>query len=153
MANTFSQINIHAVFAVRHREGIILPEWRENLFRYIAGILKKEADYCLAVGGWKDHVHIFFEQRPAHATADILRVVKSNSSKWVNEQGLLRGNFAWQEGYGAFSYSKSQRHQVINYIMTQESHHQELCFRQEYLKMLDDFDIAHDPKYLFEFFD
>lgn len=153
MADTYSQINIHAVFAVRNREGIILPEWREDLFRYISGTLKKEAGYPLAVGGWKDHVHIFFELRPAQSTADVLRVVKANSAKWINENGFLHGKFAWQEGYGAFSYSRSQRDSVIGYIKNQEQHHQTKTFREEYLGMLAAFEIPHEPKYLFEFFE
>jgi REP element-mobilizing transposase RayT len=144
---------MHAVFAVRNREGIILPEWREELFRYISGTLKKETGYALAVGGWKDHVHIFFELRPAQSTADVLCVVKANSARWINENGFLRGKFAWQEGYGAFSYSRSQRDTVIGYIMNQEQHHQIKTFREEYLGMLDAFEIPYEPKYLFEFFE
>lgn len=89
MPNTYSKLNIHAVFAVKHRIGLLLPEWRNELFQCIAGILKAETNYSLAVGGWRDHVHIFFEQKPAQSTADVLRVVKTNSSKWINERGFF----------------------------------------------------------------
>ncbi len=153
MANTYTQINIHAVFAVRHRVCVIRSPWREELFCYISGILREVAGYPLAVGGWKDHVHIFFEQKASQSTADVVGTVKSNSAKWVNEQRLLPGKFGWQEGYGGFSHSRSQRDQVIGYIMNQEQHHRNKTFREEYLKMLDDFCIGHDPKYLFDFFE
>jgi REP element-mobilizing transposase RayT len=153
MPGTFSQINIHAVFAVRFREAMIAASWREDLFRYISGILRDTVDYPLAVGGWKDHVHIFYEQKPAQSTSDVLRVVKANSSKWINEIGVLRSRFAWQEGYGAFSYSRSQRSEVVGYIMNQEDHHRGKTFREEYLGLLDLFGIPFDARYLFEFFE
>lgn len=153
MAGTFSQINIHAVFAVKYRESIIAPEWRKRLFSYMNGILRAETDFALAVDGWYDHVHLFFEQKTSQSTADILRIVKANSSKWINEQHFLPGKFNWQEGYGAFSYSRSQRDDVIKYIMSQEQHHKKVTFREEYLNMLEAFGIPHDPKYLFDFFE
>ena len=153
MPGTFSQINIHAVFAVRFREALIAASWREELFRYISGILRDTVDYPLAVGGWKDHVHIFYEQKPAQSTSDVLRLVKANSSKWINEAGVLRGRFAWQDGYRAFSYSRSQRSEVVEYIMNQEAHHRGKTFREEYLGLLDLFGIPFEPRYLFEFFE
>ena len=153
MANTFSQINIHAIFTVAHRQNNILLAWQDRLVDYMGGIIREQADFCLAVGGWKDHVHIFFEQQPSKCTSDILRAVKSGGSQWINNQNFTKGKFAWQEGYGAFSYAKSQRSHVINYVENQEEHHRKQNFREEYLGILSSVEIDYNPKYLFEFFD
>ena len=153
MANTYSQISIHAVFAVKGRQNLITNDWRDMLHGYIAGIINNLDAKSLAVGGWKDHVHIFFGMPVTICVADLIRIVKSNSSKWINEQRFVKGKFQWQSGYGAFSYSRSQRDKVINYIMTQEKHHREVSFKEEYLKMLSDFKLDYDEKYLFDFFD
>ena len=109
MANTFTQINIHLIFAVQGRENILRNSFRENLFKYIYGILRESKQYPLAVNGYLDHVHAFFELNPKNSVSDIARIVKANSSKWINENKLVRGKFHWQKGYGAFSYSRSQR--------------------------------------------
>ncbi|MEZ5034918.1 MAG: IS200/IS605 family transposase [Chitinophagaceae bacterium] len=153
MANTYSQISIHAVFAVKSRQNLITNDWRDMLHGYIAGIINNLDAKSLAVGGWKDHVHIFFGMPVTICVADLIRIVKSNSSKWINEQRFVKGKFQWQSGYGAFSYSRSQRDKVINYIMTQEKHHREVSFKEEYLKMLSDFKLDYDEKYLFDFFE
>lgn len=136
MANTYSQISIHAVFAVKHSENIIMKSWRDELHSYINGILKNEEAKPLAVGGWLDHVHVFFALPPSKNISDIMRVVKASSSKWINENKFVKGKFQWQEGYGAFSYSKSQRDNVINYIIKQVEHHRNKSFKEEYLEML-----------------
>lgn len=153
MANTYTQISIHAVFAVQGRENIITEDWRDNLHRYIAGIIKAEGAKSLAVGGWKDHVHIFYGLQPALSISDLMRIVKGNSSKWINENNFVKGKFNWQAGFGAFSYSKSQRDNVINYIMKQEEHHMSKTFREEYLEILNNFDVDYEQKYLFEFYE
>ena len=153
MANTYSQITIHAVFAVKHRENFILKEWRDDLYRYISGIITNRGAKSLAVGGWKDHVHILFGMPVTTSIADFMSAVKANSSKWINEQHFIKGKFQWQEGYGAFSYAKSQRDVVIKYIINQEEHHRTRSFKEEYLKMLADFEVNYDDKYLFEFYD
>lgn len=153
MANTYSQISIHAVFAVKGRENVITKMWRDDLHKYISGIITGNGAKSLAVGGWKDHVHVFFGMPVTTSIADFMSIVKANSSKWINEQGFVKGKFQWQSGYGAFSYSRSQRNQVINYIMNQEEHHKSKTFKEEYLKMLSDFEIEYDSKYLFEFID
>ena len=153
MANTFSQINIHAISAVKFRKSLINPSWEAELHKYIASILQAETDYCLTVGDWKDHVHIFFEQRPTQCISDVLRTVKANSSKWVNEQGFTREKFAWQEGYGAFSHAQSQRNTVIQYVRNQHAHHQKETFQTEYLGILKALELAFNSKYLFEFFE
>jgi len=153
MANTYSQLNIHCVFAVLGRQNFIINTFRDDLHRYMAGILKGDGAYPLAVNGWKDHVHAFFELPVTMAVSDQMRMLKASSSKWINNQKFLKGNFSWQEGYGAFSYSKSQRDTVIKYIMNQESHHKKQTFRDEYLGLLKKFNIQFDHRYLFEFYD
>ncbi len=153
MPNTYSQITIHAVFAVKHPENFILNDWRDTLHKYISGIITNNSAKSLAVGGWKDHVHIFFGMPVTASIADFMSIIKANSSKWINEQKFLKGKFQWQSGYGAFSYSKSQRDIVIKYIMNQEEHHKMKSFKNEYLKMLMDFDVAYEDQYLFEFYD
>jgi len=153
MANTYSQITIHTVFAVKHRENFILKPWRDNLHGYISGIITNKEAKSLAVGGWKDHVHILFGMPVTTSISDFMSTVKANSSKWINEQGFIKNKFEWQSGYGAFSYSKGQRDVVINYIMNQEEHHKTKTFKEEYLKILSDFEVEYDDKYLFDFYD
>ena len=128
-------------------------EWRDELHKYIAGTITGEGAKSLAVGGWKDHVHVFFGLQPALATSEILKKIKANSSRWINEQGFIKGRFEWQPGYGAFSYSRSQRDPVIKYIMNQEDHHKTHTFKEEYLKMLKDFEVMYDEQYLFNFYE
>lgn len=153
MANTYSQISIHAVFAVKGRENCITKDWRDDLHKYISGIITGTGATPLAVGGWLDHVHIFFGMPVTTSISDFMSIVKANSSKWINEQGFVKGKFQWQSGYGAFSFARSQRDVVIKYIMNQEEHHRQKTFREEYLKMLSDFMVEYDEKYLFEFYE
>lgn len=152
MPNTYTQITIHAVFAVKGRANIITKEWRDELHSYLTGIIRSEKNVkSLAVGGWKDHVHILYGLPPTLAVSDLLQKVKQNSSKWINEKKFTLGKFQWQEGFGAFSHSRSQRNSVINYIMNQEEHHKNKTFREEYLDILKKFDVDYDEKYVFEF--
>src|SRR5205085_1105666 len=123
MANTYSQINIHCVFAVKGRENIITKKFQDELHSYIAGILKDDDCYPLAVGGWKDHVHAFLELPVTLSVSKEMQLVKASSSKWINDHHLVKGKFSWQEGFGAFSLSRSQRDPAIRYIMNQEQHH------------------------------
>jgi len=122
------------------------------LHQYIAGVVRKEAT-TLAVGGWKDHVHIFFGLPPALSISNLIQKVKANSSRWINEKKFVNGKFQWQQGYGAFSYSRSHRDVVIKYVMNQEQHHSTRTFREEYLDMLNKFEIIYEPKYMFEFYE
>jgi REP element-mobilizing transposase RayT len=153
MANTFSQITIHTVFAVKHRERLLDASWQPTLFKYMAGILNQIGCKSLAVNGWYDHAHALFGLPPSKSVADVMEVLKSSSSKWVNEQGLCKGQFRWQAGYGAFSVSQSQRPVVIQYIMQQHEHHARRSFRQEYLELLNRHEIDWDSRYMFEFFE
>lgn len=153
MANTYSQINIHCVFAVKGRENIITNTFRNDLHKYMYGILKNDNVFPLAIGGWKDHVHVFFELKPDLKISDLMRMLKSTSSKWINDNKLVLGKFQWQEGYGAFSYSRSQRDKVIDYILKQEEHHYRKTFREEYMDMLKKFAVEYKDEYVFEFYD
>jgi REP element-mobilizing transposase RayT len=153
MANTYTQLNTHVVFAVKGHENILSSKMRPELFKYISGILTNTNQFSLAVNGYKDHVHMFFEMSPNKSLSDIVRIVKSNSSKWINENRFIKGKFSWQEGYGGFAYSRSQRDYVIQYIMKQEEHHHQKTFREEYLKLLKSFEIDYNESYIFEFYE
>lgn len=150
MANTYTQIHIHFVFAVKFRNGIILPEWKETLYKYIAGIIQNNDHKLLAINGMPDHIHILIGVRPNQSISDLMKAIKQNSSLWINDNKLSRCHFEWQEGYGAFSYSKSQLDNVIHYIQNQELHHQKKSFREEYLDFLQKFEIDHDEKFIFK---
>jgi putative transposase len=153
MANTYSQITIHAVFAVKHRENILVKPWRDKVHQYISGILKQLDCMPLAVNGWLDHVHIVFALPVTKCVADVMETVKSNSSKWINEQGFVKGRFQWQSGYGAFSLSKSHRDHAIKYVINQEEHHGKVSFKDEYEQLLDLYEVEWDSRYVFEYYD
>jgi putative transposase len=153
MAGTFSQIYIQIVFAVKGRENLIGNGWKTELHKYIAGIIKGEEQKPIIVNGMADHIHAFVGLRPAMAISDLARDIKNNSSKFINEKGLVKGKFSWQEGYGAFSYSHSQIGNVYDYILNQEEHHKKKTFKEEYLDFLKKFEIEFDEKYLFEWYD
>ena len=150
MANTYTQIHIHFVFAVKFRHGIIQSKWKEDLYKYITGIIQNNNHKLLAINGMPDHIHILIGLRPAQSISDLMKDVKQSSSKWINDNKLAEGHFEWQEGYGAFSYSKSQINQVINYIQNQELHHKKKTFKEEYLDFLEKFEIDYDEKFIFK---
>ena len=150
MANTYTQIHIQLVFAVKHRDALINSSFKDELYKYIAGIIKNHNHKLLAINGMSDHIHIFIGMRPTQSLSDLLQDIKGNSSKWINEKKFLKVNFEWQEGYGAFSYSKSQVNNVINYINNQEQHHSVKTFREEYLEFLKLFEVDHDERYIFK---
>ena len=153
MANTYTQLNVHAVFSVKGRGNFLSSSVRSELYPYISGILKDSGNYPLAINGYKDHVHVFFEINPANSVSDVLKEIKSNSSRWINDRRFMPGKFNWQTGFGAFSYSRSQRNNVIQYIVNQEQHHHVTTFREEYLKLLEKFEIDYNLHYTFEFYD
>ncbi len=150
MANTFSQIYIQIVFAVKGRQNLISKDWKDELYKYITGICTNNQQKLIAINGVADHIHILIGLKPAMALSDLMREIKTSSSKFINEKGWIKGNFNWQEGYGAFSYSHSQLDNVIAYIQNQEIHHQTKTFKEEYLAFLDKFDISFEERYLFE---
>lgn len=153
MAGTFSQVYIQIVFSVKGRENLISSKWRADIHKYIAGIIRNKGQKPIIVGGTSDHIHAFIGIRPSMAISDLAREIKNNSSKFVNEQKLVKGRFAWQEGYGAFSYSHSQVETVYEYILNQEYHHQKETFKDEYFDFLKDYQIEYDEKYLFEWYE
>jgi putative transposase len=150
MANTYTQIHIQAVFVVQNRESLIHTHWKSELYKYITGIIQNHNHKVLAINGMPDHVHIFFGMRPTQALSDLMQDVKGDSSKWINTNGFVKGKFSWQEGYGAFSYSKSHVKNVIKYIQNQEIHHQEKTFRDEYLEMLKKFEVDYNEAFVFK---
>ncbi|MBA4184009.1 MAG: IS200/IS605 family transposase [Acidobacteria bacterium] len=150
MANTYSQIYVQVVFAVQGRENLIKSEWRDELYKYITGIVKNHEQKLIIIGGISNHIHILLGIKPNIALSDLVREIKANSSRFVNERKFVKGKFYWQEGFGAFSYSHSQLDAVIRYIENQEEHHTQKSFKDEYRGFLKNFRVEHDEKYLFE---
>lgn len=148
MANTYTQIHIQVVFAVLNRQSLIEPNWEAELYKYITGIVQHQGHKLLQINGMPDHVHLLFGMRPVQSLSDLVKKVKGDSSKWINQKGYLQGPFRWQEGYGAFSYSKSQVPNVIQYIKEQKSHHRKKSFDDEYLGLLTEYDIDYDERYI-----
>jgi len=150
MPNTYSQLYVQIVFTVKGRESLIAKENREELHKYITGIIKGRDQKALAVFCMPDHVHILVSIKPSIAISDLVRDIKAGTSNFIKEQKWVKGKFSWQEGFGAFSYSKSQIDTVVNYILNQEEHHNKKTFKEEYLDFLKKFDIEYQEKYLFE---
>ncbi|MCX6230056.1 MAG: IS200/IS605 family transposase [Bacteroidetes bacterium] len=152
MPNTFTQITIHLIFSVKNRNALITKSFREQLHKYITGIITNQKQKLLAINAMPDHIHILIGLSPSTSLSDLVREIKSESSRHINENKLSEIKFNWQEGFGAFSYSRSQRDNVINYILNQEKHHKKLNFKEEYLNILEKFEIEYEEKYLFDFF-
>jgi len=150
MAGTYSQIYIQVVFAVKGRQNLLAKQWRDEVFKYMSGIITNKGQKPIIVNGVDDHVHAFIGLKPAMALSDLVRDVKNNSTNFINNHAWINGNFNWQDGYGAFSYSHSQVENVYNYILKQEEHHHKQTFKEEYTDFLKKFEIEHDVKYLFE---
>ena len=153
MAGTFSQIYIQVVFAVQGRNNFIQKRWRDEVFKYMAGIIKGKNQKPIIVNGVSNHVHLFVGLKPSMALSDLVREVKNNTTNFINQQKFTRGKFSWQEGFGSFSYSYSQIDQVYQYILNQEEHHRKKSFKEEYLNFLQRFEIEYDEKYLFEWYE
>jgi putative transposase len=150
MAGTFSQIYIQIVFAVNGRENLLQKPWRDEIFKYISGIIKSKNQKPIIVNGVANHLHLFVGLKPSMPISDLVRDVKNNTSDFINERKFIRSRFSWQEGYGAFSYSHSHIDQVYHYILNQEEHHRKKTFKEEYLEFLHKFEVQYDEKYLFE---
>jgi REP element-mobilizing transposase RayT len=148
--SAYSQILIQLVFAVKGRQSLIRPEWEDILFRYITGIVQGQGQKLLAINGMPDHIHILIGIKPSCCLADLVREIKKASSAFIKEEELSRFPFYWQEGYGAFSYSKSQLDTVVKYILNQKEHHRKRSFREEYISFLEEFGIDYDSRYLFD---
>lgn len=150
MPNTYTQVYIQIVFAVKGRENLIAKNNREELHKYITGIVTNRDQKLLAVFCMPDHTHLLLSIKPTIAISDLVRDIKAGSSNFVNGQKWIKGKFNWQEGFGAFSYSKSQIDNVVRYILNQEAHHKRTTFKEEYLDFLKFFEIDYNEKYLFE---
>ena len=148
MANTYTQIHIQTDFAVKNRQSLIKPEWKDELYKYITGIIQSYDHKVLQINGMPDHIHIFFGMRPSQSLSDLMKQLKQDSSKWINGNGLADGKFSWQAGYGAFSYSKSHVPRVIKYIANQEEHHKSKTFGDEYLEILKESGIDYDERFI-----
>lgn len=148
MANTYTQMYLQFVFAVQNRLSLIRSEWKDELYKYITGIVQNNKHKLIAINGMPNHLHVFVGYKPHQLIPDLLQDIKGSSSGWINSRNLVQGKFSWQEGYGAFSYSHSQIDNVVKYIMNQEEHHKKRTFREEYIEMLEKFNIAYDEKYI-----
>ena len=150
MANTYTQIYIHYVFAVQNRLSLIQSKWKDDLHKYMTGIVEQQGHKLLQIGGMPDHVHALVSMNPKQSPSDLMFHVKRSSSLWINENRFVMGKFSWQEGFGAFSYGKSQIPNVVNYIENQEIHHKKRNFMEEYLELLKLFEIEYDERYVFK---
>jgi len=150
MANTYSQIYIQIVFAVEGRQNSIDPAHNDDLQKYITGIVTRQRHKLIAVNNMPDHVHLVIGQRPDSALSDLVGDIKSGSTNFINRHRWVKGRFNWLEGFGAFSYSRSQLDRVIRYVQNQQKHHQRRSFHDEYLKLLDRFDVPYDERYIFK---
>lgn len=150
MPNTYSQLYVQIVFAVKYRQNLISKNNREELHKYITGIVQNKEQKMLAIFCMPDHIHIFVNIKPAISISDLVRDIKANSTKFINDSNWVKGKFSWQEGFGAFSYSKSHIDNVVNYILNQEEHHKTKSFKEEYLDFLKKFEVEYNDKYLFE---
>jgi putative transposase len=150
MSNTYTQIHIQCVFAVRFRDALISRDWNEHLHRYITGIVQNHRHKMISINTMPDHLHMLFGMRPHQSLSDLMRIVKSDSSEWINNQKFCEHKFHWQEGYGGFSYEKNKIPVIANYIENQELHHHKKTFLEEYRELLDEFAVDYDERYLFK---
>jgi putative transposase len=150
MANTYTQMYVHLVFAVKGRESLIHKSHREEIQKYITGIITNHSHKLIAIYCMPDHIHILIGLHPEKALSDLVREIKSMSTAFINSNGWLPKKFQWQTGYGAFTYSRSQLNNVINYINNQEEHHRKRTFKEEYVDFLNKFEVNYKDEYLFE---
>jgi putative transposase len=149
MANTYYQIYLHFVFAVKYRRAVIQKDWKYTLFGIIGNLINENGGKLIIVNGVEDHIHCFAEIKPAVSVSELMKKVKAKSSKYINDHGLTPVRFEWQEGYGAFSYSRSQIRDVYKYILNQEEHHKKQTFKEEYIRILEEYDVEYEDRYMF----
>ncbi len=150
MPNTYTQLYIQIVFPVKGRQNLLSKVIRERVFKYMSGIVEELDHKSIIVNGHSDHVHLFVGLNPKQSISDLVKAVKSSSSKFINENEMIESKFEWQQGFGAFSYSKSQIENVYKYILNQEEHHKKRSFKEEYLEFLEKFEIEYDERFLWE---
>ena len=150
MANTYTQLYFHVVFAVTGRDNAISPNWKEDLYKYISGIISNHEQKLMIINGMPDHIHLLIGTKPNCNLSDLVRVIKSNSSKWINEKSLVRGKFEWQTGFSAFTVSQSVVPSVVEYIKNQEKHHKKKTFSEEYIDFLKANNIDYNTDYIFK---
>lgn len=150
MAGTYTQIHLHLVFAVQNRHSLIHDSWKERLYQYITGIIQTQKHKVVIINGMPDHLHIVIGMKPTQSLSELMQDIKGSSSKWINDNKLSAGKFAWQQGYGAFSYNRSQLPKLIDYVKNQEEHHKKKRFSEEYKDFLKAFEVEFDEKYIFK---
>jgi len=150
MASTYTQIYIQIVFAVQGRQSLIRPQHNDELQKYMTGIISGKGQKLIAINNMPDHFHILLGQKPNVALSDLVRDIKAGSSGFINDRRWVLKRFSWQEGFGAFSYSRSQLDAVIRYIQNQQEHNRRTTFREEYLELLQRFNVPHDERYTFQ---
>lgn len=151
--NTYSQIYIQVVFAVKYRQSLIHSSWEDELYKYITGVVQNKSQKMIAINGMPDHIHIFIGMQPNCNLSDLVREIKKSSTTFIQERKFTNHKFQWQGGFGAFSYSQSHISNVANYIENQKAHHKKKSFKKEYLELLEKFEIEFEEHYLFEWFD
>jgi putative transposase len=150
MANTYTQLHIQLVFAVKYRAALIQKVWNGRLHQYITGIVQNNEHKMLQINSMPDHIHIFIGMRPHQAISSLVQNVKAESSKWIRDNEFCKSVFAWQNGFGAFSYSNSHVDRVVRYIQNQEAHHKKETFLDEYKRLLKAFEIDYNEQYIFK---
>lgn len=150
MANTYTQIHIQCIFCPKYRASLITPDWSERLHQYITGMIRNHNHKMIAINSMPDHLHMLFGMRTHESIADIMQYVKKDSTDWINEEHLTKNKFHWQDGYGAFSYEKTRIPGLVKYIMNQQEHHKKISRHDEYINLLNEFEIDYDERYLFK---
>ncbi len=153
MANTYTQMYVHLVFAPKNREALIGKAWKNDMEKYITGIVQNHKHKMLAIGSMPDHIHLFIGYNVNHLIPDLVEEVKTSSNAWIKQNKLSKFRFEWQKGYGAFSHSRSQLDTVVKYVLNQEMHHKKKSFKEEYLEILRKNDVDFKNEYVFDFFE
>ena len=151
MANTYTQLHVQLVFAVKGRASLVHKSWKDELYMYITGIVQNNGHKMLQINGMPDHIHIFVGYNPNQRIPDLVETIKTDSNHFIKWKGFCPKKFNWQEGYGAFSYARSQVDAVAKYVANQETHHRKKTFQAEYLMMLEKFEVEYKEEYLFDF--
>ena len=150
MSDTYSKIYIHIVFAVKNRQALIQTTWEEQLYKYITGIVQNKGQKMLAINGISNHIHFLIGMKPSCCLSDLVREIKKSTNIYIKDNKYTNYQFQWQEGFGSFSYGHSQIPFISDYILNQKEHHKKKSFREEYIKILNAFEVEYDLEYLFE---